>query len=701
MTRRMTPDTVDRGSGSCPEPATDSSYSPAMRARPRRLLAASTMLCATLAASVPVVAAPSGGALPPQLTLVLQVAGVGEVPADAVGVALNVTVTNPSADGFLTVYPCGDRPLASNLNYVADQTVPNFVLSGLSDRGEICIDTMVVVDVIVDLAGYVPAASPLVPLAAPRRFLDTRAGLGAPLARVVGGTVLEVPLAGTFEVPSDASTVVFNATAVHPVGSGFLTVFPCGQSIPETSSLNYSPGGIVPNLVVSAVGAGGRVCFYSNVTTDVVADVAAFVPGGADAGVTTLERPHRLVDTRIGLGGPATPIGASHRPVAVAGLHGVPPDVVTAIVNLTATNAEGSGYAAALPCGGGAPLVSNLNFTPGTNVANLALVKLGAAGSLCLTANRPVDMVVDVLGYTRGGDAFVPLSPRRIYDSREGVDPACALGIRQGGTTFQLVDLHTGEVGPTLVDVPAYEVPAQAFVDGACHVQIIGTASGTGMSMTEVDRAGSVVVQQPFVAGVHLPNVASTDVGLVGLRHNSLDPPQILDPVTGEVWFDLPPTTTHGADGTLDLWSFVGASRDGSILATARVSDDRFATEVYFWTAEGDFISSLREPKFTVFRRLSTDGSYLMTGFVTGATPHIELLVMTLGGAPVTTLAAGGLAHSVPQPSFITDGSVLACEPIDPLGPVGGPGRAVRWDLFNTPKPLVAGSDVPCLIAAG
>ncbi|MFD0571756.1 N-acetylmuramoyl-L-alanine amidase [Kitasatospora gansuensis] len=40
-----------------------------------------------------------------------------------------MTVTNPSAPGFLTVYPYGtDRPLASNLNWVTGQTIPNQVI---------------------------------------------------------------------------------------------------------------------------------------------------------------------------------------------------------------------------------------------------------------------------------------------------------------------------------------------------------------------------------------------------------------------------------------------------------------------------------------------------------------------------------------------------------------------------------------------
>jgi hypothetical protein len=51
-------------------------------------------------------------------------------------VALNVTVThteNPTiGDGYVTVYPCGTRPDASNLNFVAGQTIPNSVIAPVS-----------------------------------------------------------------------------------------------------------------------------------------------------------------------------------------------------------------------------------------------------------------------------------------------------------------------------------------------------------------------------------------------------------------------------------------------------------------------------------------------------------------------------------------------------------------------------------------
>src|SRR5439155_1004796 len=58
-----------------------------------------------------------------------KVTALGGVPASGVtAVVMNVTVTGPSAAGFLTVYPADvGRPLASNLNFTPGLTVPNLV----------------------------------------------------------------------------------------------------------------------------------------------------------------------------------------------------------------------------------------------------------------------------------------------------------------------------------------------------------------------------------------------------------------------------------------------------------------------------------------------------------------------------------------------------------------------------------------------
>ncbi|MFH9353901.1 hypothetical protein ACH4J0_33215, partial [Kitasatospora sp. NPDC017646] len=58
---------------------------------------------------------------------------VGDLPNIA-AVTLNVTVTEPGAEGHLTVYPHGDpAPDASNLNFLPGETIPNQVVVPVKD----------------------------------------------------------------------------------------------------------------------------------------------------------------------------------------------------------------------------------------------------------------------------------------------------------------------------------------------------------------------------------------------------------------------------------------------------------------------------------------------------------------------------------------------------------------------------------------
>jgi hypothetical protein len=72
-------------------------------------------------------------------TMSLQVTGQGGVPSTGVGaVAINVTVTQPTAPGFATVYPDGmSPPTASNLNFVAGETIPNLVIVPVASDGKV------------------------------------------------------------------------------------------------------------------------------------------------------------------------------------------------------------------------------------------------------------------------------------------------------------------------------------------------------------------------------------------------------------------------------------------------------------------------------------------------------------------------------------------------------------------------------------
>jgi hypothetical protein len=88
----------------------------------------------------------------------VKVTGAAGVPGSGVGaVSLNVIAVQPSGPGFVTVFPCGERPLAANLNYVTGQIVPNAVIAPVSAAGEVCFFSLVDTDLVADINGWFAA----------------------------------------------------------------------------------------------------------------------------------------------------------------------------------------------------------------------------------------------------------------------------------------------------------------------------------------------------------------------------------------------------------------------------------------------------------------------------------------------------------------------------------------------------------------
>ena len=80
------------------------------------------------------------------------------VPSSALSVAVNVTITEPTSGGFVTVYPAGAPvPLTSTINYSAGQTRANNAVLTLGPSGDIavaCGQPSGTVDFILDVSGY-------------------------------------------------------------------------------------------------------------------------------------------------------------------------------------------------------------------------------------------------------------------------------------------------------------------------------------------------------------------------------------------------------------------------------------------------------------------------------------------------------------------------------------------------------------------
>ena len=93
----------------------------------------------------------------PNETRSVQLAGRGGVPAGATAVIANVTATNTTTIGYLTAWPSGSpRPVASSLNFMPGQSVPNLVMLKLGANGQLSIfNELGTTDVIVDVMGFV------------------------------------------------------------------------------------------------------------------------------------------------------------------------------------------------------------------------------------------------------------------------------------------------------------------------------------------------------------------------------------------------------------------------------------------------------------------------------------------------------------------------------------------------------------------
>lgn len=222
-------------------------------------------------------------------TIELKVTDAGGVPATGgTAVALNVTATNVSGlESYLTVWPSGtNRPVASNLNFIQGQTVPNLVIARVGTEGKISIYNNVGnVDVVADTQGYfaAPVSAPPLPgsvyyPANPSRILDTRTGNGTPggaQGQLGQGGIIDLQVTGRGGVPANATSVVLNVTAADSPGpDSYLTVYPTGTTRPLASNLNFVSGQTIPNLVIAKIGSGGKVTIYNNLgSTVVVADV--------------------------------------------------------------------------------------------------------------------------------------------------------------------------------------------------------------------------------------------------------------------------------------------------------------------------------------------------------------------------------------------------------------------------------------------
>ncbi len=332
----------------------------------------------------------------------------GLVPASGVGaVSISVTSTQSQGAGFVTVSPCGSTNTVSSLNFQAASDRANAVVTPVSATGTVCFTSSVATDLLVDLNGWFKSSAAFNPVS-PTRVFDTRAG-SPPYVRHVAkakvgpGAPLEVQLT---DLPglvpgSGVGVVSMNVTSTQSQSDGFVTVSPC-TTADAVSSVNFQGGDDVANLVLARVSAAGTVCFNASTPTDLIVDINGWF--AAPSGFTSVN-PARVADTRAGTAAlrdvPKTRLvpGATLT-VKLTDLPGLVPatGVGAVALNVTSTRSTGDGYLTVSPCGS-TNVVSNVNFQSGLDRANAVLTPVSTAGTICVTASQPTDVIIDVSGW--------------------------------------------------------------------------------------------------------------------------------------------------------------------------------------------------------------------------------------------------------------------------------------------------------------
>ncbi|MGQ5259184.1 hypothetical protein ACTWLT_00350 [Micromonospora sp. ZYX-F-536] len=329
----------------------------------------------------------------------------GVPAADIIAVVLNLTVTAPTRPGFISVRASGGEIGSSSVNFVANETVPNLVMTKVQGGVVRLVNRSGgTVHLIADLQGVYGRQGSGFKSLDPARVLDTRTGTAIPLA---ANGERRLDLSG--KLPADATAAILNITVTGPTTAGVLSVYPDGAPVPLVSNLNFAARQTIPNLAVVPVVAGKVVIRNaSSGTTHVVADLAGYFGSAASgADQTYVPWEGRIADSRDDSGwlrvmhpGPFPAFAAGGAPLCKSwcGSPNVP--VTAAVLNLTVTGPTVAGVLTAYPRGAVRPTASNVNFVAGETASNLAVVR-AADGYVDVFNNSSgtAHLIADQAGY--------------------------------------------------------------------------------------------------------------------------------------------------------------------------------------------------------------------------------------------------------------------------------------------------------------
>ncbi len=158
----------------------------------------------------------------------------------------------------------------------------------------------------------------------------------------------------------------------------------------------------------------GKIDIISNTSTDVIVDIAGYYSASGSSYNPLL--PARIADSRCDTTSPPSYCPSENLPstnmsffalgpgsqenLTVAGIDSVPLSATAVVLNVTVTSTTRASYLTLWPSGTPRPVASDLNWQPGTTMANLVVADVGKNGQVSLYNNGgSTEVIVDIEGY--------------------------------------------------------------------------------------------------------------------------------------------------------------------------------------------------------------------------------------------------------------------------------------------------------------
>lgn len=275
----------------------------------------------------------------------------------------------------------------------------------------------------------------------------------------------------------------------------------------------------------------------------------------------------------------------------------IPADATAVMINLTTTAPAAAGNLAVYPTGTAQPGTSNLNYTAGQTMANLATIPLqspGATSGSITIANNSIGTthaIIDVVGYYLGGTptaagSFQPLAAaQRAYDTR---------------TTDGKIPANTSRPISVAPHVPA------------------GAAAVIANITPIPDAAGSFSAQKPGVV-----NHLLTNQSLVAGR---VSPVLVIAPLDANAAFTIDNVSLGASHYIVDVQGYVVGGTVNTAhaglyrpITPYRITDTRF-TGGGIAAPYGGVLISTETPVGTLVAAVTTTGG-AQPGFLTASSP--------------------------------------------------------------------------------